>query len=394
MWQLIVCLTLFCASHVYAQSNAAPDSLCNARSYGGHDYWFCLNDRPQRYARSRCQLVGMDLAVIETRDENEFIRRALGIEHAYIGGSDAAREGDWRWLGRDLQFWSGGALGSAPAGVFTNWALGHPAIALGTFQDCATIWPLDGLWRAEDCNLPDAYVCERFETTSIGQTGPKDGPGVPPNMGNPPKGDADVPELPMDPKRDDPPLRTPEEVIAEHGPRAQPAPSALPGSVGMGPQLPAAPVAPTAFYARARFRISPDGVSIIWGRRLDQGALVTTGVIEGPILVVAKLSDTPAFVVTTKDPRITTGHRPGDGSEIHFARADQGDATVSLPESIVASPAVLAGASFDIYEMSSNVSAFEAVNLDNLTALTAGASLLGTVQGGALVRFVYPLIAD
>src|SRR5689334_3594515 len=85
----------------------APDALCAATTYLGHEYWFCRNLRSWSAARTRCQTVGMELARIDTSAENAFVYGNIPID-AWIGGSDTTTEGAWRWSNNNEQFWSGG----------------------------------------------------------------------------------------------------------------------------------------------------------------------------------------------------------------------------------------------------------------------------------------------
>ncbi|MBP5975992.1 VCBS repeat-containing protein [Brasilonema sp. CT11] len=68
------------------------------------------------------------LATITSDKEENFIQGKLQ-GNGWIGGSDAATEGDWRWVTgpeAGTQFWSGGADGSAVNGQYTDWAPGEP----------------------------------------------------------------------------------------------------------------------------------------------------------------------------------------------------------------------------------------------------------------------------
>ncbi|MDY0029153.1 MAG: cadherin domain-containing protein [Pseudobdellovibrionaceae bacterium] len=68
------------------------------------------------------------LASVTSAAENAFLAGIIG-SNTFIGGSDAAVEGDWRWTGGpengDL-FWQGTGTGSAQNGYYTNWNGGEP----------------------------------------------------------------------------------------------------------------------------------------------------------------------------------------------------------------------------------------------------------------------------
>lgn len=70
------------------------------------------------------------LATVTSQAENDFIRlKTKGV--GWIGASDAATEGNWRWVtgpegiednGKGLLFWNGGTV----SGQYTNWNVGEP----------------------------------------------------------------------------------------------------------------------------------------------------------------------------------------------------------------------------------------------------------------------------
>jgi hypothetical protein len=78
--------------------------------------------------------IGGYLATVTSAAENTFVR-GLITTAAWIGGSDAAVEGEWRWIGGGAeagqQFWQGTGTGSAQNGFYTNWGAGEPNDAGG-----------------------------------------------------------------------------------------------------------------------------------------------------------------------------------------------------------------------------------------------------------------------
>lgn len=68
------------------------------------------------------------LATITSLAENSFIQlKTVGV--GWIGASDAASEGDWRWVtGPEAgkQFWQGNYTGSVVNGMYNNWNTGEP----------------------------------------------------------------------------------------------------------------------------------------------------------------------------------------------------------------------------------------------------------------------------
>jgi hypothetical protein len=144
-----------------AALTASPDTGCASSSYSGHAYWFCPLLRTWQDARSKCQAIGFDLAVVDGSGENQFV---LGKESvgAWIGGTDSAVEGKWVWApaSNSPQFWQGKANGSATGGLYTNWRSGQPDDLLN--QDCAAFQggSGNGKWTDESCSLLLAFVCE------------------------------------------------------------------------------------------------------------------------------------------------------------------------------------------------------------------------------------------
>lgn len=135
-----------------------PDTLCTFAQRAGTPYWFCENDRLYTDARGRCQNVGMDLAVIESAGEDSFVT-SNADEHSFLGGSDEAVEGTWRWLPTAARFWTGDEAGAAVGGAYTNWESGEPSDSLGS-HDCVAKSSIDGKWESHSCTVHDAYVCE------------------------------------------------------------------------------------------------------------------------------------------------------------------------------------------------------------------------------------------
>jgi len=140
----------------------APDSDCEFGFFRGTYYWFCENDRPFANATSRCQSIGMELAVVESAAEDDFITDHTS-EHTFVGGTDAVTEGTWVWTVTGQTFWTGGPSGSAVSGAYTNWESGQPSDGVGG-RDCMVKDPIgDGKWETRACTTAEAFACERVD---------------------------------------------------------------------------------------------------------------------------------------------------------------------------------------------------------------------------------------
>jgi hypothetical protein len=128
---------------------------CEGFVVGGRSYMFCNDAVVMDEARGRCQLEGLRLVWLETPEESAaLVARVAALSVAppgnaelltLIGASDAAEEGEWRWVGTPAiadgpQFWQGGPEdddGQATAGAYAAWSDGEPND--GGNEDCAVI---------------------------------------------------------------------------------------------------------------------------------------------------------------------------------------------------------------------------------------------------------------
>jgi hypothetical protein len=110
--------------------------------------------------RAYCHKRGADLAVIETAEENEHVKRLVQQKSdsgagCWIGATDAGHEGQWRWVN------------GKPLAPYSNWHHGEPN-NLCHGENFAHMWP-DGTWndqkRDGSCNGWGLMqpVCERRE---------------------------------------------------------------------------------------------------------------------------------------------------------------------------------------------------------------------------------------
>ena len=119
-------------------------------------------------AKAACEATsGATLASIPSKTAQLFLQERLTIDlsnadyiaaggpailpnNAYIGGSDSAQDGTWKWTD-DTVFWTGASQGSTS--TYANWwtgASGQPAG--GTDQNCAHFRKKDGMWDDTGCD--------------------------------------------------------------------------------------------------------------------------------------------------------------------------------------------------------------------------------------------------
>lgn len=108
--------------------------------YNGHFYEFVTDSgiawttaRTNAAAKSLYGLQGY-LATVTSAEENDFCTQKLSGT-GWIGASDAAVEGEWRWVtgpegfenaGAGRLFWLGDSSGSAQGGYYNHWYTGEP----------------------------------------------------------------------------------------------------------------------------------------------------------------------------------------------------------------------------------------------------------------------------
>ena len=106
------------------------------------------------------------LATITSAEENQYIATRLTGGAAWIGSSDVANEGDWKWMGgpeNGVHFWTGdGNTGANEPGQYSNWNPGEPNDSSG--EDCGEMYAGDssGMWNDLPCSdaILGSYIIE------------------------------------------------------------------------------------------------------------------------------------------------------------------------------------------------------------------------------------------
>jgi hypothetical protein len=99
---------------------------CKSNNYNGHSYQMCGDKTGWLDAKANCESVGMQLARVDDLAENQWLGANAydpngGTTGLWIGASDAAVDGEWRWTDGTL-FWLGApSSGAAQNGLFTDW---------------------------------------------------------------------------------------------------------------------------------------------------------------------------------------------------------------------------------------------------------------------------------
>jgi FG-GAP-like repeat/Lectin C-type domain len=138
-------LTAGSNGHYYKFVNS-PVAWNTANSTAGTDLYFGLTGY---------------LATITSQAEQNLVQAVKGDNRAWIGGSDATTQNDWRWTGAEAgqQFWAGLDNGNAVNNSYTNWASGEPNQYQGDPEDYIQMLP-DGSWNDSPASDSYAYVVE------------------------------------------------------------------------------------------------------------------------------------------------------------------------------------------------------------------------------------------
>ena len=121
-------------------------------------------------AQSNCSGDGAYLVTYASADEENKVDGGLNITGSsasfWIGASDIAVDGEWRWAGGELNgqmFWLGNGSGSVQNGLYNNWnttPVQEPN-NVGAAEHCASMGQALGYnWNDRPCSSTYRYICE------------------------------------------------------------------------------------------------------------------------------------------------------------------------------------------------------------------------------------------
>lgn len=150
-----------------AGAGGSSGGSCTTSAFGGHNYAFCGAVDSATAAYQKCQALGMQLASIESKMENDYLAGKIKSA-SWLGASDELEEGEWRWVSSTLVFWDGKKVD----GMYVNWIDGQPNNMdnSGAPENCLVLTASG--WNDIACDKKDIRpLCE--------STGPVIGPGFP-----------------------------------------------------------------------------------------------------------------------------------------------------------------------------------------------------------------------
>ncbi|XP_049426073.1 C-type lectin domain family 4 member E-like [Epinephelus fuscoguttatus] len=117
--------------------------------FRGSLYYISSTTAPWQQSRSDCQQRGADLVIINSKEEQEFVRRFQKV--LWIGLTDTETERKWKWVDGTLL-------------TTSYWARGEPNGHLfGRDEDCAEImnFNLENSWNDDSCYQQKSWICEK-----------------------------------------------------------------------------------------------------------------------------------------------------------------------------------------------------------------------------------------
>nr|XP_048272526.1 C-type lectin domain family 4 member F [Myodes glareolus] len=121
-------------------------------AFHGSLYYFSYEKKSWHQAENFCVSQGAHLASVTSQEEKAFLAKITSKEYHWIGLSDQAREGDWRWVD-GTPFNRGQSNGFWEKNQPDNWR--HSS---GEVEDCVH---MKQLWNDMVCGAAYHWVCEK-----------------------------------------------------------------------------------------------------------------------------------------------------------------------------------------------------------------------------------------
>lgn len=133
-------------THQKGTSSSEQDLPEGKLSFGDSEYQLIRKPMTWHQARDHCEQLGGHLAIVTSKEESDFVARLASGNDAWLGATDAHKEGDWRWLdGTEL--------------LYKHWQDGQPDDWQN--EDCLEIRNVYGnKWNDRTGEALHWFVCE------------------------------------------------------------------------------------------------------------------------------------------------------------------------------------------------------------------------------------------
>ena len=147
---LLMVMTMVPAMMLSASAAGVVPS--SAKEYNGHTYYLKKGNYTWTAAKKYCENRGGHLVTITSKKENSFVSGLLkksGINSAWLGATDEAKEGTWKWI-------------TGEKFKYTAWEYGNPNNYDGTQHYLATHIDNRATWNdySNDSENPGCFIIE------------------------------------------------------------------------------------------------------------------------------------------------------------------------------------------------------------------------------------------